>query len=65
MNYPSLKSPHATKDNKELLAKKYLEGDYDQCLALVIEQLNSIQDYINFNKTSHLQLRPKLAGNTP
>ena len=41
MNYQLLKEK-AAKENKELLAKRYLEGDYHQCMALVIEQLKSI-----------------------
>ena len=37
MNYPSLINLQHKKEQKALIAKKYLEGDYDQCLALVIE----------------------------
>ena len=29
MNYPPLKRPNTSKNEKEIIAKKYLEGDYE------------------------------------
>ena len=56
MNFRSFKSKEET---KQLISEKYLEGDYDHCMALVVDQLNSIRSYINYGQSPHKLTSPR------